>query len=102
MQVKIGDTFAFLTTLVGVNSGDLAGYAPSCQIRGPSGSLMSQVACAWVDASVALELQLLVNDTSDWRPGPAFIDIKFVRASDGFTLSTLTISFIIIRDVTQP
>ena len=103
MQFKIGDTFLYLADISGVSPGELIGYTPTSQVRSAiTGSLYGQVVCSWTDIGATNQLQLLVSDTSIWRPGPAVLDVQFTRAADGFVRSTDTMPFTIVQDVTRP
>jgi hypothetical protein len=101
-KLKRGDTFLLMANIpTALADGYFVGFAVTCQIRKPNGDFIADVVCSWSDATVTRVLQLKVADTTLWPSGTAEFDVQFMRTSDGYTVSSSTQSFAIIRDVTR-
>ena len=107
---KRGDSFSRLTELPLTNSdgspafadGYFVGWTVSAQVRTAQfGKLIANLECLWEDPLTTRVLFVNCLDTKSWEIGPAEMDVQFVRASDQLTMSTLTVRFDIIRDVTR-
>lgn len=77
------------------------GWTVTSQIRDPSGKLIAEVQCEWLDAATTRDLLLSVNQTDSWPSGDLLIDIKFTRNSDGHVLKTTTARFLVGTGVTE-
>lgn len=100
---KRGDSFSRLIDLPAeLPDGHFVGWAPSCQVRDGNNTLLSDLTCDWVDAETTRQLRVKTIVTTHWPVGQAEMDVQFVRSSDGWTVSTNTHKFSIIRDATKP
>lgn len=88
MQHKIGDTFLYVYTIIGSAPGELADFAPFCQIRSQTGAIFANADCSWVDPGTNLQVQISVPSTANWWPGPGVVDLRYRRASDNFVRSS--------------
>lgn len=103
MRHKRGDTFDYVAILpASIPDGEFSAFTPTCQIRDMQDRLIANVETAWVDQVTARSVSLNVEETQSWSLGSAVMDIQFTRPSDDYIISTSTIQFQIIRDVTRP
>lgn len=99
---KRGDSFHRLASIPDTFAdGYFVGWSVSSQIRTKPGKLVAVLDCEWEDAATTRTLSLKAIDTTGWAVGPVEMDIQFVRSSDGFVLSTSTVAFEIIKDITR-
>jgi len=99
---KRGDSFHRLASIPDTFAdGYFVGWAVTSQIRTKPGKLVAELACEWDDPATTRTLSLKALDTTAWTVGPVEMDIQFVRTSDGFVLSTSTVAFEIIKDITR-
>lgn len=103
MKHKRGDTFQYVAVLrAPIADGDFAGWVPSCQVRDMQGKLIADIAAAWADPVTARSVSLSASQTYAWPVGIAVFDVRFTRASDGFSRSSSSIQFEIIDSCTAP
>lgn len=99
---KRGDSFHRLASIPeSFADGYFLGWTVSSQIRTKPGKLVAELTCEWVDPATTRTLSLKALDTKAWAVGAVEMDIQFTRSSDGFVLSTSTISFEIVKDITR-
>lgn len=99
---KRGDSFHRLASIPDTFAdGYFVGWSVTSQIRTKPGKLIADLACTWDDPTTTRTLSLKALDTTTWAVGPVEMDIQFVRAVDGFVLSTSTIAFEIVKDITR-
>ncbi|QNR53848.1 hypothetical protein phiK7A1_060 [Pseudomonas phage phiK7A1] len=100
---KRGDSFDRLTNIPeAFSDGYFVGWTVTAQIRTARyGEVIADLVCAWVDPATTRILSIKCLDTKPWPVGPAEMDVQFVRTSDGYTMSTSTLQFNIVRDVTR-
>lgn len=100
---KRGDSFDRLTNIPDAFvDGHFVGWTVTAQVRTAQyGKLLADLECAWIDPTTTRILSVKCLDTRSWIVGPAEMDIQFVRDTDGYTISTSTIRFDIVRDVTR-
>jgi len=79
-----------------------SGVTVTSQIRtGKYNKFISDLQCSWIDPDTTKYLRLFCMDTTAWPLGDAAVDIQFVRDSDGYTFSSSTILFTIVKDITS-
>lgn len=102
MEHKRGDSFDYVTTIPdSFPDGHFVGWEVKAQVRNPStGALIADLETSWANPATTRTLKLLKLDTKTWSPGKAEFDVQFTRTSDGYILSTATVSLTIIKDVT--
>lgn len=100
---KRGDSFDRLTNIpIVFADGYFVGWTVTAQVRTAQYSKpIADLVCTWINPATTRILQLQCIDTTLWTLGMAEMDIQFVRTSDGYTTSTSTIQFEIVRDVTR-
>lgn len=100
---KRGDSFDRLTNIPDTFAdGHFVGWTVTAQVRTAKyGKLLADLVCAWADPVTTRILSVKCLDTTSWVVGPAEMDIQFVRNDDGYTISTATLQFDIVRDVTR-
>jgi hypothetical protein len=103
MDHKRGDSFDYVTTIpTTFADGYFVGWTVAAQVRNAkTDALVASLTATWVDAATTRALKLLHIDTSAWPLGPMEMDVQFTRTSDGYTLSTSTVQFNTIKDVTR-
>lgn len=103
MEHKRGDTFDYTTTIPSTYAdGYFVGWTVAAQVRNASsGSLVASLDTSWVNAATTRELRLLKIDTKAWPLGSLEFDVQFTRTSDGYVMSTETMKFSVLKDVTQ-
>lgn len=90
--IKQGDTFSYSATWEGAALEEL-----KSQIRNSLGKLISDVLIESTETPGTFLLS--VTDTNNWPVGTLFTDIQ--RTADGVCVSTDTMTFTVIKDVTQ-
>lgn len=100
---KRGDSFDRLANIPDTFvDGHFVGWTVTAQVRTTQyGKLLADLDCTWVDPVTTRILSVKALDTHNWAVGDAEMDIQFVRDSDGYTISTSTVAFTIVRDVTR-
>lgn len=112
MEHKRGDTFnqAAVIKVRGINgvqpvqAGRLAEFVPTCQIKTENGrTVIATLTCEWVNpiTAQAVLMKATAEDTRTWKVGPSKLDIQLRRAVDDYVISTATLFFEIVEDVTQ-
>lgn len=103
MEHKRGDTFDYLADIPdSYQDGFFAGWEVKAQVRDPrSGALVADLDVSWVEPQNTRALKLLKLETRSWPVGKLEFDIQFRRPQDGYTLSTSTVVFTVVKDVTQ-
>lgn len=101
---KRGDTLDLLAAIPDIyQDGHFVGWTVTAQVRTDKYDyLLADITCTWADPALTRILHLTTNDTTGWDIGPAEMDIQFTRDSDGYTVSSSTIYFAIVEDVTRP
>lgn len=101
---KTGDSFDYLCPIPdSFIDGYFTNWSVSAQVRTIQyQKLIAELDCTWADPVTTRSLKLLKINTSTWPIGSAEMDVQFVRISDGYTISTDTVSISIIRDITHP
>lgn len=104
MEHKRGDSFDYLATIPeSYPDGFFTGWEVKAQVRDArSGALVADLDVQWGDPQTTRHVKLLKIDTSSWSLGQMEFDIQFRRASDGYTLSSSTVNFQVVKDVTKP
>ena len=102
MEHKRGSTFDYFVNIPSTfGEGEFVGWAVTAQIRSrPAGTLIADLEPEWANPVTTRRLNLKKIDTTTWVLGNAEFDIKFERASDGYTLTTNTVPIVIVKDVT--
>lgn len=100
---KRGDSFDRLANIPeAFADGHFVGWTITAQVRTAQyGKLLAELECTWVDPLTTRILSVKAIDTRNWIVGDAEMDIQFVRDSDGYTISTSTVVFNVVRDVTR-
>lgn len=100
---KRGDSFDRLANIPETFvDGYFIGWTVTSQVRTSQyGKLLANLDCSWVDSSTTRTLSVRSMNTSSWVVGTAEMDIQFVRDSDGYTISTSTVSFEVVKDITR-
>lgn len=103
MEHKRGDSFDYVTVIPdNFGDGHFVGWRVASQVRNAkTGGLVATLTTQWGDATTRT-LRLFAINTRDWPLGQVELDVQFTRESDGYTFSTDTVSFTVIRDVTSP
>lgn len=101
---KRGDSFDRLANIPDTFvDGYFVGWEVTAQVRTAKyEKLLADLECTWVDPVTTRILSVRALNTTTWEVGPAEMDIQFVRISDGYTISTSTIKFEVVRDITRP
>jgi len=103
MEHKRGATFDYVVILPDwLESGTFVGFVPTCQLRDFAGRLIAAVPVEWIDPLTTMSLALQVEDTSNWRIGPAVFDISLRREDPVAVIPTSTLLFNIVEKVTRP
>lgn len=103
-EVKKADTFDQIVPISDAfpEGAFTEGVTITAQIRtGKYNKFIADLNCSWVDPDTTRFLRLLCIDTSTWPVGDAAVDIQFVNDADGYTFSSETLPFLIVRDITS-
>jgi hypothetical protein len=100
---KRGDSFDRLINIPSAFAdGYFVGWTVSAQVRTAQyGAAIDDLVCTWIDPVKTRILSIKRLDTKLWPIGLAEMDVQFTRDSDGYTTSTSTLQFEVVRDVTQ-
>lgn len=100
---KRGDSFDRLANIPDTfTDGYFVGWTVTSQVRTSQyGKLLANLECVWVDPVTTRVLSIKSLSTSSWSLGTAEMDIQFVRNTDGYTISTSTVSFEVVKDITR-
>jgi hypothetical protein len=103
MEHKRGDSFDYVTTIPNTFAdGYFVGWTVASQLRNAkTNALVADLETSWNDPVTTRNLRLLKVDTKAWPLGQLEFDVQFTRTSDGYTLSTSTVLFTLVKDVTQ-
>jgi hypothetical protein len=103
-EVKREDTFDQIAPISEAfpDGSFVEGVTVTAQIRTKKyNKFISALQCSWIDPETTRYLRLLCLDTTTWPLGDAAVDIQFVRDADGYTFSSETLPFTIIKDITS-
>lgn len=81
--------------------GYFVGWVVTCQVREPSGKLVADAVCEWLNPATTRHLKVRVANTTGWPMGDLDIGIKFVRTSDGEVVKTTTATFAVVKGAAQ-
>ncbi|MNI40600.1 hypothetical protein D3C85_650580 [compost metagenome] len=100
---KRGDSFDRLVHIpLAFADGYFTGWTVTAQVRTAQYSAaIDDLVCTWVDPTKTRILSIKCLNTTAWPIGLAEMDVQFTRTSDGYTTSTSTLQFEIVRDVTR-
>lgn len=99
---KRGASFDVLVTIPAqFADGYFADFDVASQARKLDDTLVASLTCEWVDPVTTRSLRLTCVDTTAWPIGPALIDVRFKRASDGFAIVSTSAQVIVVKDVTR-
>lgn len=102
-QHKRGDTWDFSGPLLDAagEPWNLTGWAVASQLRTPAGALIQGFTCTVLDApNGVIRVQASATDTAAWPIGRALTDVQ-LTSPDGAVVSTTTVAFDVVTDVTQ-
>lgn len=85
---QCGTTFDYMLSLTDVDPTDFVGWTLLCQMRNASGQLIDTIDATWNDPAVPIAVDIFKLDTSQWKPGPATLNIRFT-GPDGYERSLL-------------
>lgn len=81
---------------------DYTGWGIACHIRDHRGKLLSEVACAWSDATRGLfTLTVAKADTVAWQPGRYYTDIQFTTPDGSVSVNTPPTTVIVRAGITH-
>lgn len=102
IEHKRSDSLDYLAVLPeSFPDGYFVGWTITSQIRSARYyALIADLSCAWVDPVTTRSINVRFTDTTTWPVGPAVLDVRFIRTSDGTTISTDTVDINIVHDVT--
>lgn len=97
-----GKSFTRLLTIPAqFGDGYFADWTVSSEIRDDDGKLVAAPVCEWLNTGTTRDLKVRVVNTTAWPVGVLWIDIKFVRTSDGEVEQTTKASFECVAGVTR-
>lgn len=101
---KRGDTLDLLAAIPDMfPDGHFVGWTVTAQLRTAKYSyLIDDLTCEWIDAALTRILHVEAFNTTNWQIGPAKMDIQFVRDTDSYTVSSVTLDVLIVQDITYP
>ncbi len=102
MDHKRGDSFDYTAELPSsFADGYFSGWSLSSEVRRKSNNqLVSTLSASWVDPAKTRSIRLLALDTLSWPLEDMVFDVVLRRPSDGYRISTNTVSFSVVRGVT--
>lgn len=101
MEHKRGDSFDYGFLIPSTYAdGYFAGWTVAAQVRDATGKLVADLQATWDDPVTTRAVRLLKINTKTWPLGDLAFDVQFTRPADGYSISTATVEFTVIKDVT--
>lgn len=102
MEHKRGDSFDYGFLIPSsFADGYFDGWTVAAQVRDANGKLIADLTPTWDDPVTTRSLRLLKINTKTWPIGDLAFDVQFTRPGDGYVVSTTTVEFSVIKDMTQ-
>lgn len=103
MEHKRGDSFDYKVAVPLIwADGHFSDWTVTAQVRNvKTGALVADLSTTWEDPETTRDLRLFHADTSAWPVANLEMDVQFTRDDDGYVISTNTVTFYVIPDVTR-
>lgn len=94
---KRGDSFEYLIVVEGATNEFFNSWDVTCTVKSDMGHVLDTINCVRLIEGDTYSILVKKIDTTKWRFGQHFIDIKFTRPSDGYVITSNSIRLDVVR-----